>query len=112
MLFCVKDKFKRAPGKLRARAVPALARPAQGRLRIDRIDVEIPMADRAESLAHLDRYLQQFEDFCIVSPIVRHGIRVEVRVVDTDGRLRHGSSSGAAALSAPPRRGPSQEEPG
>ncbi|HET9820988.1 MAG TPA: hypothetical protein VFQ16_04115 [Burkholderiaceae bacterium] len=34
------------------------------------------------AVQHLDRCLQQFEDFCVVTESVRRGIPVQVRVLD------------------------------
>lgn len=84
LLFCMR-KFKQTPGTLRAEVRGELARNERGRLRIGRFDVTIRLADAAASIAHFDRCLAQFEDFCVVTESVRHGIPVGVRVVDASG---------------------------
>jgi hypothetical protein len=43
------------------------------------------MAEDAAAVQHLGRCLEQFEDFCVVTESVRHGIPVGVRVVDAQG---------------------------
>ncbi|MDH4061379.1 MAG: OsmC family protein [Aquincola sp.] len=82
LLFCMAGKFKQRPGPLRTAVHGELTRNEKGRMRIGRIDVTIRMAEDASTLQHLDRCLQQFEDFCIVTESVRRGIPVAVRVLD------------------------------
>jgi hypothetical protein len=62
-----------------------LVRNERGRMRIGRFDVTIRLAESAADVAHLDRCMAQFEDFCVVTESVRHGIPVGVRVVDATG---------------------------
>jgi organic hydroperoxide reductase OsmC/OhrA len=82
LLFCLAAKFRQSIGPLRTKAHGTLVRNDKGRLRIDRVDVTIQMAEAAADLPHLERCLAQFEDFCVVTESVRHGIAVSVRVVD------------------------------
>lgn len=84
LLFCMR-KFKQTPGTLRAEVRGELKRNERGRLRIGRFDVTIRLAEPAAAIAHFDRCLAQFEDFCVVTESVRHGIPVGVRVVDASG---------------------------
>lgn len=84
LLFCMR-KFKQSPGPLRATARGELVRNEHGRIRIGRFDVTIHLADAAVDIGHFDRCLAQFEDFCVVTESVRHGIPVGVRVVDAGG---------------------------
>jgi organic hydroperoxide reductase OsmC/OhrA len=84
LLFCMR-KFRQTPGGLRAVVAGELVRNEQGRLRIGRFDVAIHLAEAAGSIQHFDRCLAQFEDFCVVTESVRHGIPVGVRVVDGAG---------------------------
>ncbi|GAB4469513.1 MAG: hypothetical protein OHK0044_11620 [Burkholderiaceae bacterium] len=84
LLFCMR-KFKQTPGALRAEVRGELKRNERGRLRIGRFDVTIKLAEPAAAIAHFDRCLAQFEDFCVVTESVRHGIPVGVRVVDASG---------------------------
>lgn len=84
LLFCMR-KFKQTPGTIRADVTGELTRNEKGRLRIERYDVTIRLADEAGAIQHFDRCLAQFEDFCVVTESVRHGIAVGVRVVDAAG---------------------------
>jgi hypothetical protein len=81
----MRNKFRQTPGPLRATVSGELRRNEQGRLRIGRFDVTLHLADAAGDIAHFDRCLAQFEDFCVVTESVRHGIPVGVRVVDAGG---------------------------
>jgi organic hydroperoxide reductase OsmC/OhrA len=85
LLFCMR-KFKQSPGTLRAEVSGQLERNDSGRLRIKRFDVTVRLHDPAARIAHFDRCLAQFEDFCIVTESVRRGIPVGVRVLDADSR--------------------------
>lgn len=85
LLFCMR-KFKQTPGRLRAEVSGELERNERGRMRIKRFDVTVRLHDPAATIAHFDRCLGQFEDFCVVTESVRRGIPVGVRVVDADGR--------------------------
>jgi organic hydroperoxide reductase OsmC/OhrA len=87
LLFCLTTKFHDAPGPLRATATAQLGRNDQGRVRIAGIDVVITLAESGTVLAHLPRCLAQFEDFCIVTQSVRHGIPVNVEVRDATGAV-------------------------
>lgn len=88
LLFSLR-KFKQAPGPMRTRASGTLVRNEKGRLRIGELNVEIRLSGPAGALAHVDRSVKQFEDFCTVTSSVRQGIPVKVRVLDGDGVLLH-----------------------
>jgi uncharacterized OsmC-like protein len=85
LVFCLHGKFKQAIGPLRTKVHGELVRNDKGRLRIGRFDVTIALAEEAAAVQHLRRCLEQFEDFCVVTESVRHGIPVGVRVVDAQG---------------------------
>jgi uncharacterized OsmC-like protein len=85
LVFCLQGKFKQPLGPLRTQVRGELQRNDKGRLRIGRIDVTIRLADDAPDVQHLQRCLEQFEDFCVVTESVRHGIPVRVHVVDDGG---------------------------
>jgi hypothetical protein len=44
--------------------------------------VTIRLAEAVDDIAHAQRCLAQFEDFCVVTESVRRGIPVRVKVVD------------------------------
>jgi len=77
-------KFKDDPGKVSATVKGQLDR-VDGRWRIVGMDVSITLGNMAEKLEHLDRALEQFEDFCVVTQSVRNGIDVNVTVEDSNG---------------------------
>ncbi|MDE2095330.1 MAG: OsmC family protein [Burkholderiales bacterium] len=95
LLFAMR-KFKNTCEPLRAVAAVRLVRNEQKRLRIGRIAVDLHLGVAAGKLVQLDRVLGQFEEFCVVTQSVRAGIRVEVRVLDRDGRLLHDSAASPA----------------
>ena len=84
LLFALR-KFGEDPGALRTQATASLARNAQQRWRVARIEVEIRLGVAAATLKRLDRALAQFEDYCVVTQSVRAAFPVDVRVLDADG---------------------------
>jgi organic hydroperoxide reductase OsmC/OhrA len=86
LVFCLRTKFKQNAGPLRASVTGQLARNERGRLRIGGLSVRIQLAEEAGALQHLERCMEQFEDFCVVTQSIRHGIPVGVEVVDASGR--------------------------
>jgi len=89
LVFCLRSKFKQNPGPLRASVTGQLARNDRGRYRIGGLSVRIELAEDASALQHLERCMAQFEDFCVVTESIRHGIPVDVEVVDAAGRSLH-----------------------
>lgn len=79
LVFCLQNKFRGNPGRVRATATGRLERNERGRYRIAGVDVTITLPEGVE-LPHLDRCLAQFEDFCIVTESIRRGIPVNVKV--------------------------------
>ena len=68
-------------------------RNAQGRWRIAQAFVELKLPEGNEHYQRLDRVLEQFEQFCIVTQSVRDGIDVSVTVVDAHGHVLLGDKS-------------------
>ncbi|MCX7897802.1 MAG: OsmC family protein [Rhodocyclaceae bacterium] len=85
LLFALR-KFKNEPGKITADVAGEFVRNEKGRLRIGKVSVALQLGTAAESLQHLDRALDQFEDFCVVTQSVRQGFPVELSVWDAMGR--------------------------
>src|SRR5579864_1128234 len=52
----------------------------KGRLRVTKLDVKIVPTVAAADRERLGRCEELFEDFCVVTDAVRHGIEVDVRV--------------------------------
>jgi len=84
LLFAIR-KFKQSPEPIRATVTANIDRNAEKRLRVLDIGVKLTLGAPGASLAHLDRALEQFEEFCTVGQSVRQGIPVSVEVYDSDG---------------------------
>ena len=92
LLFALR-KYKNQPGTLRAEITATPSRNADGRLRIPKAFVTMQLPEGNEDYQHLERILDQFENFCTVTQSVRHGIEVEVTVKDAHGRTLLGDKS-------------------
>lgn len=92
LLFALR-KHKNEPGKLRAQISAGLVRNAEGRWRIPQAFVELQLPEGNEHYQRLDRVLEQFEEFCIVTQSVRQGIDVQVTVKDAHGNTLKGDKS-------------------
>lgn len=86
LLFALR-KFKNLPGPIVTKVTAQMERNPQGRLRVGSVSVSIQIDSPAHTLNHLERALEQFEDFCVVTQSVREGIPIEVRVSDSAGTL-------------------------
>ena len=78
-------KFKQDPGGIATVVKASVGRNADGRLRVQQIDVAATLGAPAASIEHLDRALAQFEDFCTVAQSVGQGIPIAVSVYDGAG---------------------------
>lgn len=96
LLFALR-KFKNTPGTLVAHAEAELTRNAEGRLRVGHIGVTLELPEAAAEYHQIERLLQQFEQFCVVTESVRHGVTVDVRVRDAQGTVLHESAPAAQA---------------
>lgn len=96
LLFSLR-KFKNTPGTLVTHAEAELTRNAEGRLRVGRIGVTLELPEAAAEYHQIERLLQQFEQFCVVTESVRHGVTVDVRVRDAQGTVLHESAPVAQA---------------
>lgn len=92
LLFALRKQHNQ-PGKLHAQITASLMRNAEGRWRIPQAFVELQLPEGNEQYRHLDRVLEQFEQFCIVTQSVRQGIDVQVTVKDAHGRILLGDKS-------------------
>ncbi|HET6433069.1 OsmC family protein [Dyella sp.] len=91
LLFSLR-KFRNTPGTLVTHAEAELSRNAEGRLRVGQMTVTLELPEAAGEYHQIERLLQQFEQFCVVTESVRAGIPVAVRVRDTQGALLHQSA--------------------
>ncbi len=95
LLFALR-KYKNDPGPLKVKAIATLGRNEAGRMRVAKVDAQIELPEMAGSYQQLERILQQFEQFCVVTESVRSGVEVDVSVVDVTGALLHGPGLPAA----------------
>jgi uncharacterized OsmC-like protein len=84
LLFAIR-KFKQHPEPIQTTVAATIDRNAENRLRVQNISVKLTLGAAGSSLAHLDRALEQFEEFCTVSQSVRQGFPVTIEVYDSDG---------------------------
>jgi uncharacterized OsmC-like protein len=84
LLFAIR-KFKGNPEPVQATVTATIDRNAANRLRVLNIVVKLTLGAAGSSLPHLDRVLEQFEEFCTVGQSVRQGIPVTVEVYDSAG---------------------------
>ncbi len=84
LLFALR-KFKQNPAPLRCEVQADVGRNPDGRMRILHIQAVLTLGLPAAQLQHLDRTLDQFEEFCTVTQSVRQGIPVTVEVYDASG---------------------------
>ena len=87
LLFCL-GKARLSVEGLEAEVVTEFTRNEAGRLRIGGMKVRLLPKWTVETAAKAQRCLQIFEDFCVVTEAVRHGVPVEVQV---DGMARAAS---------------------
>ena len=84
LLFALR-KFKQSPEPMRCEVQADVGRNPEGRMRVLRMKGVLTLGVAADQLAHLDRALDQFEEFCTVTQSVRAGIPVTVEVYDASG---------------------------
>ena len=83
LLFCLQKSRVPVAG-LTAEVRGELGRNEKGRLRIQGVEVVIRPTLDGVPTERMDRCLQLFEDFCVVTQSVREGIDVKVSVEPTD----------------------------
>lgn len=86
LLFALR-KYKQNPEPLSCEIEAHVGRNDQGRTRVLAIDAKLRLGVPADTLQHLDRVLEQFEEFCTVTQSVRAGIPVTVHVSDANGAV-------------------------
>ncbi|MBS4729280.1 OsmC family protein [Mycobacterium sp. SM1] len=78
-LFCL-NRARVPVHRMRTTVSVSLTRSESGRLRIGRLRVQIePQVDDPDS-GRVRRCLELFEDYCVVTQSVRHGVDVDVQV--------------------------------
>lgn len=84
LLFCL-QKSRQPVAHLSATATTTLRQNDRGRWRVGDIAVELKLTLQGASPEQAQRCVGMFEDFCIVTESVRHGIPVSVVVLDGNG---------------------------
>lgn len=85
MVFAL-GKFRQNARGVSAEARCEIGRNAEGRLRVNTIEVSILLGAKAAEMERIDRVIEQFERFCTVSESVKRGVPVSVAVRDGAGR--------------------------
>jgi uncharacterized OsmC-like protein len=85
LLFALR-KFKQAPEPISCEVTADVGRNPEGRLRVLGLDVALTLGVPAGTLQHLDRVLDQFENFCTVASSVSQGVPVRITVRDATGQ--------------------------
>jgi len=85
LLFAMR-KHKDDPAELRAVVTGTVER-VEKFLRVTRLDVKLHLGKAQADLPSLVKAVSQFENFCVVTQSVRHGIEVSVEVFDASGEL-------------------------
>ena len=78
-------KFKNDARGVTTTASAEVGRNEAGRLRVKRIALRIDLGAAAAELQHVERILDQFEEFCTVGQSVRTGIPTDIEVWDGAG---------------------------
>lgn len=86
-LFFALAKFKQKPEPINTTVNAMVGRNAEGRMRVLHIEAKIHLGVEASKLEHLDRALEQFQEFCTVTQSVGQGIPIHIRVMDATGLI-------------------------
>ena len=89
LLFALR-KFKQAPEPLRCEVSAAVGRNADQQMRVLGMTADLHLGVPAAQIEHLDRVLDQFENFCTVTRSVGIGIDIKTRVLDSLGTVLKG----------------------
>ena len=84
------QKYKDDPGSLRAEVKAEVGRNERNRVRVLGLAVDLHLGRPAAEVAHLQRVLDTFEDYCTVTQSVAPAIPVALRVLDSTGAVLKG----------------------
>jgi organic hydroperoxide reductase OsmC/OhrA len=87
LLFCLR-KARVPVGPIKTRVHATVDRNERGRLRIQRLEVEIDPNIPEEAREQARRCIALFEDFCTVTQSVREGIDIQARVAGFEAAAR------------------------
>ena len=82
------NKAHLEPDAVNAHVTARMGRNESGRLRIEAIDVDLTPCFPGADASRFDRCKALYEDFCIVTESVRHGIPVNVHVARCGEELK------------------------
>ncbi|MDP2139361.1 MAG: OsmC family protein [Gammaproteobacteria bacterium] len=94
LLFALR-KYKQDPGDISATVTGTIGRVEKFQ-RVTNLQVQIRLAVAQNELPDLAKAVSQFENFCTVTESVRHGIPVDVEIVDNAGVSVHRSTANHA----------------
>lgn len=83
------NKAHLEPDAVNAHVTARMGRNEAGRLRIEGIDVQLTPCLATADEKRLDRCKALYEDFCIVTESVRHGIPINVRLARCGEEIKH-----------------------
>ncbi len=86
LLFALR-KYKQEPEPLSCTVQATVGRNPEGRLRVLGMNVVLTLGVAAQALAHVERAVRQFEDFCTVTRSVGAAIPISVEVRDAGGKV-------------------------
>lgn len=88
LLYCV-SRDDVPPGSVTTEATVTIVRNEKKRLRVGRIDVSLQMSEELSGAKKVNRCMNLFEDFCVVTDSIRNGIPIGVEVKDHTGEIVH-----------------------
>jgi len=89
-IFFAFRKYKDNPSPLRTEVKATVGRNERNRARVQGLAVDLHLGKPAAELAHLQRVLDTFEDFCTITQSVAPAIPVTLRVLDSTGAVVKG----------------------
>lgn len=84
------QKYKDDPAPLRTEVKATVGRNERNRMRVLGLAVDLHLGRAAADLAHLQRVLDSFEDYCTVTQSVAPAVPVTLRVLDNTGTVLKG----------------------
>ena len=92
LLFCLTKTLDQIPERsIQAEATCKMVRNEKKKLRVGGLEVRLTINQELEQSVRLQRCLDLFEDFCVVSASIRQGIPILVTVQNQAGEVLHRS---------------------
>ncbi|MFX1561737.1 MAG: OsmC family protein [Promethearchaeota archaeon] len=83
LLFCL-QRSKQPVGTLRTEVITRIVRNSEGRWRIGNIRVQLHVGIQGLDTNRLQRCIDIFENYCVVTASVRQGIPIDVTVIPAE----------------------------